>query len=54
MIGAVGLALALLADWIGLSEGHDGFGRLQVVGIVLGFVLVGVGIVLARRANRTV
>lgn len=46
LLGAVGLAVAALADPLGIGEGHV-FGWLQITGVVLGAVVTLLGLALA-------
>lgn len=46
MIGAVGTAIAALADPLGIGEGHV-FGWLQLTGVIIGAVVILLGFVLA-------
>jgi hypothetical protein len=46
MIGAVGTAIAALADPLGIGEGHV-FGWLQLTGVIVGAVVILLGLVMA-------
>jgi hypothetical protein len=46
LLGGVGTAIAALADPIGIGEGHV-FGWLQIVGVILGAVVVLLGLVIS-------
>ena len=50
LIGGVGTAIAALADPLGLSINADGtFGWLQIVGVIVGAVVVLLGLVIATQ-----
>ena len=46
LLGAVGIAVAALADPLGIGEGHV-FGWLQLTGVVIGGVVTLLGIAMA-------
>jgi hypothetical protein len=46
MVGAVGTAIAALADPLGIGEGHV-FGWLQLTGVIVGAVVILFGLVMA-------
>ena len=48
VVGIIVLALSLLADSIGIG-GSSGFGYKQIVGAVVGVVVVGAGLVVTIR-----
>jgi hypothetical protein len=48
LIGAVVLAISALADTLGLGEGHT-FGWLQILGVILGAVILLLGVVIAAQ-----
>ena len=48
VVGVVLLIVSLSADAIGIG-GHPGFGRYQIIGIVVGVLAAGAGFVLNSR-----
>jgi hypothetical protein len=48
LIGAVILAISALADPLGIGEGHT-FGWLQILGVVLGAVILLLGLAIASQ-----
>jgi hypothetical protein len=46
VIGAVVIAISALADTLGIGEGHT-FGWLQILGVVVGVVILLLGLVIA-------
>jgi hypothetical protein len=48
LIGAVVLAVSALADTLGIGEGHT-FGWLQILGVILGAVILLLGVVIAAQ-----
>jgi hypothetical protein len=47
MIGAIGTGLAFLADWLAFGS-SEGFGLQQIIGCMLGLLLLGAGIYVVR------
>ena len=48
LIGAVVLAVSALADTLGIGEGHT-FGWLQILGVILGAVILLLGLAIATQ-----
>jgi hypothetical protein len=48
LIGAVVLAVSALADTLGIGEGHT-FGWLQILGVILGAVILLLGLAIASQ-----
>jgi uncharacterized membrane protein len=49
VVGAIGLVLSLTANLLGIGSDPSNFGWLQILGTVLGVVIVAVGLWLSLR-----
>ena len=53
VIGAVALILSALADSIGVGSEGTGFGWKQVVGVVVGAIVMAIGAIVFLRGRRS-
>jgi hypothetical protein len=53
VLGAVGLALSLLADPIGLGSSDGAIGWKQITGAIVGGIILVVGVAVVLRARKT-